>query len=78
MPPRHPNKRRLPPILPQQHIPFFPHPTPLQILLNPLPLPSPINIAQVLQLHFPIPPIQLPIHLPTPLFDEANDYHVFH
>ncbi|WP_145438233.1 hypothetical protein, partial [Staphylococcus saprophyticus] len=72
----HPNKRVISKLLPQQHIPYLPHPTPIHIIFNPLPLPSPMNIAQLLQLHLPIPPKNLPIHLPSPLFHGPNDQHL--
>ncbi|WP_398570960.1 hypothetical protein, partial [Staphylococcus aureus] len=74
--PLHPNKALISNIVPQQHIPYLPDPPPIGIILNPLPLPSPINIPQLLHLHLPIPPKNLPIHLPSPLFHRPNDHDV--
>ncbi|WP_398572920.1 hypothetical protein, partial [Staphylococcus epidermidis] len=53
--PPHRNKPLISNILPEQHIPYLPHRPPIHIILNPLPLPSPINIPQVLQLHLAMP-----------------------
>ncbi|WP_145387361.1 hypothetical protein, partial [Staphylococcus epidermidis] len=71
----HSNKPLISKILPQQHMPYLPDRPPIHIILNPLPLPSPINIPQLLQLHLRIPPKNLPIHLPSPLFHAPNHHH---
>ena len=58
-------------------MPFLPDGTPVDIMLNPLGVPSRMNIGQVLELHLGMAARQLGIHVATPVFDGATDEDVW-
>ena len=70
---RHGNKGVVSRILPQEDMPFLPDGTPLDIVLNPLGVPSRMNIGQVLEVHLGLAARALGWHVATPVFDGAND-----
>ena len=70
---RHGNKGVISRILPEEDMPFLPDGTPLQIVLNPLGIPSRMNIGQVLELHFGMAAKTLGWHIATPVFDGASE-----
>ena len=65
---RHGNKGVVSRILPQEDMPFLPDGTPLDIVLNPLGVPSRMNIGQVLEVHLGYAAKALGIHVATPVF----------
>jgi DNA-directed RNA polymerase subunit beta len=70
---RHGNKGVISRILPQEDMPFLPDGTPLDIVLNPLGVPSRMNIGQVLEVHLGMALKELGWHIATPVFDPANE-----
>lgn len=70
---RHGNKGVISRILPEEDMPFLPDGTPVDIMLNPLGVPSRMNIGQVLELHLGIAARTLGIHVATPVFDGATE-----
>ena len=70
---RHGNKGVVSRILPQEDMPFLPDGTPLDIVLNPLGVPSRMNIGQVLEVHLGYAAKTLGWKVATPIFDGAND-----
>ncbi|MQM73258.1 MAG: DNA-directed RNA polymerase subunit beta [Pseudoramibacter sp. EUB1.1] len=70
---RHGNKGVISRILPQEDMPFLPDGTPLDICLNPLGVPSRMNIGQVLEVHLGMALRSLGLHIATPVFDAANE-----
>ena len=70
---RHGNKGVISRILPEEDMPFLPDGTPLQIVLNPLGVPSRMNIGQVLELHLGMACKSLGIKIATPVFDGATE-----
>ncbi|MGI6108376.1 MAG: DNA-directed RNA polymerase subunit beta [Eubacteriaceae bacterium] len=70
---RHGNKGVISRILPQEDMPFMPDGTPLDICLNPMGVPSRMNIGQVLEVHLGMAVKQLGWHIATPVFDPANE-----
>ncbi len=70
---RHGNKGVVSRIMPEEDMPFLPDGTPVDIMLNPLGVPSRMNIGQVLELHLGMAARQLGIHVATPVFDGASD-----
>ncbi len=70
---RHGNKGVVSRILPEEDMPFLPDGTPLQIVLNPLGVPSRMNIGQVLEVHLGYAAKALGWHIATPVFDGANE-----
>ncbi|MGL4607122.1 MAG: DNA-directed RNA polymerase subunit beta [Eubacteriaceae bacterium] len=70
---RHGNKGVISRILPEEDMPFMPDGTPLEIVLNPLGVPSRMNIGQVLEVHLGLAMKQLGWHIATPVFDPANE-----
>ena len=70
---RHGNKGVVSRVLPQEDMPFLPDGTPLDIVLNPLGVPSRINIAQVLAVHLGYAAKTLGWKVATPIFDGATD-----
>ena len=70
---RHGNKGVVSRILPPEDMPFLPDGTPLDIVLNPLGVPSRMNIGQVLEVHLGIAAKKLGWHIMTPVFDGANE-----
>ncbi len=69
---RHGNKGVISRILPQEDMPFLEDGTPLQIVLNPLGVPSRMNIGQVLEVHLGFAARQLGYKIATPVFDGAS------
>ena len=74
---RHGNKGVVSRIMPEEDMPYLPDGTPVDIMLNPLGVPSRMNIGQVLELHLGMAARQLGIHVATPVFDGANDEDVW-
>ncbi|UXU83719.1 DNA-directed RNA polymerase subunit beta [Mammaliicoccus sciuri] len=70
---RHGNKGVISRILPEEDMPYLPDGTPIDIMLNPLGVPSRMNIGQVLELHLGMAAKNLGIHVASPVFDGAND-----
>ncbi|SHG12463.1 DNA-directed RNA polymerase subunit beta [Ornithinibacillus halophilus] len=74
---RHGNKGVISRILPEEDMPFLPDGTPIDIMLNPLGVPSRMNIGQVFELHLGMAARQLGIHIATPVFDGAREEDVW-
>lgn len=70
---RHGNKGVVSRILPEEDMPFMEDGTPLQIVLNPLGVPSRMNIGQVLEVHLGLISKMLGWHVATPVFDGASE-----
>ena len=70
---RHGNKGVVSRILPEEDMPFLPDGTPLQIVLNPMGVPSRMNIGQVLELHLGKAAKLLGLHVATPVLDGAGE-----
>ncbi|WP_046176541.1 DNA-directed RNA polymerase subunit beta [Domibacillus indicus] len=70
---RHGNKGVISRILPEEDMPFLPDGTPVDIMLNPLGVPSRMNIGQVLELHLGMAARYLGIHVASPVFDGATE-----
>jgi DNA-directed RNA polymerase subunit beta len=70
---RHGNKGVVSRIMREEDMPFMPDGTPLQIVLNPLGVPSRMNIGQVLEVHLGMAAKALGWHVATPVFDGANE-----
>ena len=70
---RHGNKGVVSRVLPEEDMPFLPDGTPLDIVLNPLGVPSRMNIGQVLEVHLGYAAKALGWHVATPVFDGANE-----
>ena len=73
---RHGNKGVVSRILPEEDMPFLPDGTPLDIVLNPLGVPSRMNIGQVLEVHLGLAAKALGWYVATPVFDGANEYDI--
>ena len=69
---RHGNKGVISLILPEEDMPYLPDGTPVDVMLNPLGVPSRMNIGQVLELHLGMAAKKLGIHVATPVFDGAK------
>ncbi|WP_050613625.1 DNA-directed RNA polymerase subunit beta [Bacillus testis] len=74
---RHGNKGVISRILPEEDMPYLPDGTPIDIMLNPLGVPSRMNIGQVLELHLGMAARQLGIHVASPVFDGATEEDVW-
>ena len=74
---RHGNKGVVSRILPQEDMPYLPDGTPLDIVLNPLGVPSRMNIDQVLEVHLGYAAKALGWKIMTPVFDGANEEDIF-
>lgn len=74
---RHGNKGVISRILPEEDMPFLPDGTPLEIVLNPLGVPSRMNIGQVLEVHLGLAAKALGWEISTPVFDGASEEDVF-
>lgn len=74
---RHGNKGVIARIMPVEDMPFLPDGTPVEIVLNPLGVPSRMNIGQVLETHLGMASRVLGIHMATPVFDGATEIDVF-
>jgi len=70
---RHGNKGVISRVLPEEDMPFLPDGTPLDICLNPLGVPSRMNIGQVLEVHLGLAAKALGWHVATPVFDGASE-----
>ena len=70
---RHGNKGVVSRIMPEEDMPFLPDGTPVQVVLNPLGVPSRMNIGQVLETHLGWAAQALGIHIATPVFDGAKE-----
>lgn len=70
---RHGNKGVISRILPEEDMPFLPNGKPLEIVLNPLGVPSRMNIGQVLEVHLGLAAKALGWKIATPVFDGANE-----
>lgn len=70
---RHGNKGVISRILPVEDMPYLEDGTPVDIMLNPLGVPSRMNIGQILELHFGLAARNLGIHVATPVFDGAEN-----
>jgi DNA-directed RNA polymerase subunit beta len=70
---RHGNKGVISRVLPKEDMPFLPDGTPLQIVLNPLGVPSRMNIGQVLEVHLGLVAKLLGLKVATPVFDGAKE-----
>ncbi|MBQ4516534.1 MAG: DNA-directed RNA polymerase subunit beta [Clostridia bacterium] len=73
---RHGNKGVISRILPEEDMPFLPDGTPLEIVLNPLGVPSRMNIGQVLEVHLGRAARELGWKIATPVFDGANEENI--
>lgn len=74
---RHGNKGVISRILPVEDMPFLPDGTPIEIVLNPLGVPSRMNIGQVLEVHLGYAAKALGWHVSTPVFDGAHEDDIF-
>lgn len=74
---RHGNKGVIARIMPEEDMPFLPDGSPVEIVLNPLGVPSRMNIGQVLETHLGMAAKLLGIHVATPVFDGARQAEVF-
>ena len=74
---RHGNKGVISKILPEEDMPYLPDGRPIDIMLNPLGVPSRMNIGQVLELHLGMAAKEMGIHVASPVFDGANEEDVW-
>ena len=70
---RHGNKGVISKILPEEDMPYMPDGTPVDIMLNPLGVPSRMNIGQILEIHLGMAAKKLGIHVATPVFDGVKN-----
>jgi len=70
---RHGNKGVISRVLPEEDMPYMPNGTPLEIVLNPLGVPSRMNIGQVLEVHLALAAKSFGWKIATPVFDGANE-----
>ncbi|HCL02168.1 MAG TPA: DNA-directed RNA polymerase subunit beta [Lachnoclostridium phytofermentans] len=73
---RHGNKGVVSRVLPAEDMPFLPNGRPLDIVLNPLGVPSRMNIGQVLEIHLSLASRVLGFNVSTPVFDGANEFDI--
>jgi DNA-directed RNA polymerase subunit beta len=73
---RHGNKGVVSRVLPVEDMPYLPNGRPLDIVLNPLGVPSRMNIGQVLEIHLSLAAKALGFNVATPVFDGANEYDI--
>ena len=69
---RHGNKGVISLVLPEEDMPYLPNGQPIDILLNPLGVPSRMNLGQILEMHLGMAAKQLGIYMATPVFDGAT------
>ncbi|MBS4197851.1 DNA-directed RNA polymerase subunit beta [Lederbergia citri] len=74
---RHGNKGVISRILPEEDMPYMPDGTPIDVMLNPLGVPSRMNIGQVLELHLGMAARSLGLHMASPVFDGATEEDVW-
>jgi DNA-directed RNA polymerase subunit beta len=70
---RHGNKGVISRVLPEEDMPYLPNGQPLDLVLNPLGVPSRMNIGQVLEVHLGFAAKKMGWHIATPVFDGANE-----
>jgi DNA-directed RNA polymerase subunit beta len=70
---RHGNKGVISRILPSEDMPFLPDGTPVDVVLNPLGVPSRMNLGQILELHLGMAGKKLGVHYATPIFNSATE-----
>jgi DNA-directed RNA polymerase subunit beta len=70
---RHGNKGVIAKILPEEDMPYLPDGTPVEVVLNPLGVPSRMNVGQVLETHLGWAARELGIHIASPVFDGASE-----
>ena len=70
---RHGNKGVIARILPEEDMPYLPDGTPVEIVLNPLGVPSRMNVGQILETHLGWAARVLGLHFATPVFDGASE-----
>jgi DNA-directed RNA polymerase subunit beta len=70
---RHGNKGVIARILPEEDMPYLPNGTPVEIVLNPLGVPSRMNVGQILETHLGWAAKALDVHFATPVFDGATE-----
>ncbi|MEG2270620.1 MAG: DNA-directed RNA polymerase subunit beta, partial [Bacilli bacterium] len=70
---RYGNKGVVSLILPQEDMPYLPDGTPVDIMLNPLGVPSRMNLGQILEIHLGMAAKSLNVHIATPVFDSATE-----
>ncbi len=73
---RHGNKGVIARILPEEDMPYLPDGTPVEIVLNPLGVPSRMNVGQILETHLGWAARVLGLHFATPVFDGAREYEI--
>ena len=73
---RHGNKGVVSRVLPVEDMPYLPNGRPLDIVLNPLGVPSRMNIGQVLEIHLSLAAKALGFNVATPVFDGANEHDI--
>ena len=74
---RHGNKGVISLILPEEDMPYLPDGTPVDVMLNPLGVPSRMNLGQVLELHLGMAAKKLGVHIATPVFDGATEDDIY-
>ncbi|UCG78968.1 MAG: DNA-directed RNA polymerase subunit beta [Nitrospirota bacterium] len=70
---RHGNKGVISMVMPEEDMPYLPDGTPVDIVLNPLGVPSRMNVGQVLEMHFGWAARELGVHIATPVFEGAKE-----
>jgi len=70
---RHGNKGVVSVLVPEEDMPYLPDGTPVDIILNPLGIPSRMNLGQILECHMGLAASKLDIHIATPVFDGATE-----
>ncbi len=73
---RHGNKGVIARILPEEDMPYLPDGTPVEIVLNPLGVPSRMNVGQILETHLGWAARVLGLHFATPVFDGASEHEI--
>lgn len=74
---RYGNKGVVAKILPEEDMPYMPDGTPVDIVLNPLGVPSRMNVGQILEIHLGLACKELGLHISSPVFDGATETEVF-
>ncbi len=74
---RYGNKGVVAQILPEEDMPYLPDGTPVDIVLNPLGVPSRMNVGQILEIHLGLACKELGLHISSPVFDGATEIEVF-
>ncbi len=74
---RHGNKGVISLVLPEEDMPYMPDGTPVDIMLNPLGVPSRMNIGQILEIHLGMAADTLDLHIATPVFEGATKQEIY-